>query len=66
MCKVIEEMRKQKFAEGKAEGKAEGQKTLGLLISKLLNAGRFADVKAAAEDPVARKQLMIEFGIAGA
>ena len=62
MCKVIEEMRKQEFAEGKAEG----LNMLGTLISKLLTAGRIADAKAAAEDPVARKQLMQEFGIAGA
>ena len=45
------------------KGDTRGQMKLGNLISKLLNAGRIDDVRAAAEDPAARERMMKEFGI---
>ncbi len=49
--------------EGRAEGRAEGETKLGILINKLMAAGRISDIEKAATDPMSRDHLYAEFGM---
>ena len=49
--------------EGRVEGRAEGETKLGILINKLMAAGRIGDIEKAATDPVSRDHLYAEFGM---
>lgn len=55
MCEIIERVLE--------KGHAEGELRLSTLLSKLLNAGRTADVQAAISDEAARKVLYKEFNL---
>ena len=49
--------------EGRVEGRAEGETKLGILINKLMAAGRISDIEKAATDPMSRDHLYAEFGM---
>ena len=50
-------------AVGRVEGRAEGETKLGILINKLMAAGRIGDIEKAATDPISRDHLYAEFGM---
>lgn len=56
----ITEFNEKAFIDGIHE---DGENKLGLLIEKLMTAGRNADALKAATDEDARKQFYIEFGM---
>ena len=61
--KVLELETERLMRVGIAEGRAEGEERLSILIKKLLDAGRFSDIKLATTNEDARKKFYKEFGI---
>ena len=63
MCKIMEELKQEGFAQGEARGKALGEERFALLMQKLYALGRTDDVQRISVDKDYRNALMKEFAI---
>ena len=71
MCKVMEDLRNESYAEGREEGREEGklegiqegQQLVNQLITLLLSDGRTEDLKRSASDKEYQMQLLKEYGL---
>lgn len=61
MCKAMEDLRNESYAEGLEEGRNEGVDLMAKLIKLLLDANRFDDAKKVSDDPAYRQKLLNEF-----
>ena len=59
--KVMENLKKESYAEGKAEGKAEERELSNNLILKLISLNRIDDLKRLASDSAYRDKMIKEF-----